>query len=93
MIIDVMRIAIFKTENNSPVTRNAYCPKAFEFAFQSVQPVARQIKALRLYRGIEQTKYATYSCDLVSFEVAGCFPLVKSLQAAMPDTDYHYGPL
>jgi len=90
--VDVLRAAIFKTENKSPVTRNAHCPKVFEIAPQSVQPVARQIKALRPCRGIEQTEYATYSRNLVSFEVASCFPLVKSLQAAMPDTDYHCDP-
>jgi hypothetical protein len=39
--IDVLRTALFKTENNSPVTRNAHCSKAFEIAPQWVQPVTR----------------------------------------------------
>ena len=34
--VDVLRAAIFKTENKSPVTRNAHCPKVFEIAPQSV---------------------------------------------------------
>jgi len=87
--VNIASLAVFKSENDPPVTGNAYRPEALEIAFQGIKPPARQTQTLRSRGGIQQGENTANSRHLISLEIASVSALVQLPPTAMPKAYRH----
>ena len=60
--INVRGVPIVEPEDDSPVSRDCYCPETGSVAAKAVQPVAREIYTLCISCGVQPGQNV---CDLV----------------------------
>ena len=87
--INVVRIAIFKSEYESPITGNRNAPYSFQIALERMQSVSWQIYVPRLAGSIEVCKSESDPIQQISAYPAGVVPLMEALKSPMAKGPYH----
>jgi hypothetical protein len=70
--INVLRVAIRKTEDHPPIGANRHCPKAFEITLKRVQSKARQVHIRDRTGSVKTRENVTqlYACSAITPRVS-----------------------
>lgn len=79
LIINYVRIAIFKNKYNPPIAGYFNCPMTFQLSFKFVQVVARFINIVDSLRGVQESKLVSNFAGMLYLYARGVAFGEKSL--------------
>jgi hypothetical protein len=87
--INVDDVSVVEPENDPPVPRYGYAPKALKVARQRMKPQSREIRVPWSPRGIKIGENARDFLAKGSVNLRCVVPFIETLQSAMPEAADH----